>query len=140
MMGISVAAFAPCDVLEIFLRAEMKFVRLGKIRQRLGKTFRALFKIFLQLQPVLAQLLLEERMQHHRRRARVFHAFDVVNVLRQRRRRRHQRRTQFQTKIICGQVHDFSFPSFNQGCTFTVAGGLAAGIVISEFESRAARN
>jgi hypothetical protein len=37
-MGISTAALALGDVLEIFLRSDVKLRRLGEIGERLGKT------------------------------------------------------------------------------------------------------
>lgn len=94
------------DVFEIFLRAEVEGFRLREIGQRLGETFRALHHALVQFGPVLAQLLLEQRVKHHGGRAGVLHFFDVVNVLRERRRGGHQRRAEFQSEISGRQVHD----------------------------------
>jgi hypothetical protein len=91
---------------DFFAWAEMKGLRLRKIGERLGETFRALLHALVQLGPVLAQLLLEQRVKHHGGRAGVLHFFDVVNVLRERRRGGHQRRAQLQAEIGSGQVHD----------------------------------
>jgi len=44
-------------------------------------------------------------VENHCSRARVFHAFNVVEPFRQRRRRRNKRRPQFQSKISSGQFH-----------------------------------
>ena len=63
MIGMSHRRFRLRDVLEIFLRAELELVRLGKISQRLGEAFRALLQMMMQFQPVLAQLLLEQRIK-----------------------------------------------------------------------------
>src|SRR4030095_1846226 len=50
-------------------------------------------------------LLFEQRMKNHRCRARLFHRADVVDLLRKRRGRRHQRQTQRQAKIVRRQIH-----------------------------------
>jgi hypothetical protein len=91
--------FRLLDVFQIHLRPDVKLRRLGKIRQRLGKTLRTLGHALEDFAPFERKLFLEQRVHHHRRRARVFHAFDVIHVLRERlRRRRHERGTKFQPR------------------------------------------
>ena len=70
MIGNARRLFGLGDVLEIFLRAEVKFLRLGEISERFREAFGAVLQMVLQFGAVLAQLLLEQRVQHHRRGAR----------------------------------------------------------------------
>ena len=56
---------------------------LRKVGQRFGEALGACRQMMVQLVTVAHELLLEQGMKHYRRSARVFHAPDVVNVLRQ---------------------------------------------------------
>ena len=52
------------------------------------------------------KLFLKQRVENHCRRAGVLHPFNVVELFRQRRRRRNKRRPQFKSKISSGQFHE----------------------------------
>ena len=52
------------DVLEILLRAEAELLRLGEVGERFGEALGAVLQVMVQLGAVLAQLLLEERVEH----------------------------------------------------------------------------
>src|SRR5262249_7749173 len=69
------------EILEVSLRIDAKFRR---------SSFDLLFK---------------KRMKNDRCSARLFHRSDVVDLLRKRRGRRHQRRPQRQAKIVRRQIH-----------------------------------
>ncbi len=106
MTGMRTACLACGDVLEILLRPEVKLLRLGEVGERLGEAFRAVLHVVVQFGAVLAQLLLEQRIEHDGRRAGVFHLFDAVNFLRERRGRGNQRRAKFQSEIGSLEIHN----------------------------------
>ena len=102
MMGILTAAFACAMCSRYASGPTLNSGRLGKIAQRFRVTFRPLLEIKLQVVVIAPNLLLEERMEHDRRRAGVFHSFDVVDLFRKRRSRWHERRAQFKAEV-CGR-------------------------------------
>ena len=67
---------------EILLGAEAEILRLGKIGQRLGKTFGPLLEVVNEFGAVLDELLFEERVQNDGGGAGVFHRFDGVDFFR----------------------------------------------------------
>ena len=82
---------------------------MRKKRERLSKTLGRRRQVMIQLKHLLQQLLLEQRVQDHGRRARIFQPANAANLLRQRRGRRDQRSPQFHSQVIGRQInHRFS--------------------------------
>ena len=86
-------------------RAGLLLGDVGEVGQRLGEALGAGVGEARVLRRLAAQLLLEQRVEHHRADAGVGEPPDAVDGLRQRRRRRDQRVAQLEAHVGRRQVH-----------------------------------
>ena len=93
MMGMSTASLA-LRMCSRYPSGPRRNSPAGEIGQRLGKALGARGKMIFELQVLLPQLFLEQRIEHDGGGACVFQAANAVNFLGERGRRSHQRRAQ----------------------------------------------
>jgi hypothetical protein len=99
-MGIFDRLLGAPQVLEIDLLRHAVVVQIGQVAERLGKGLGAPREVLVQRLRLKRQLLLEERGEHDRRGAGILHAANIVDRLRERRGRDHDRAAQLQAKIL----------------------------------------
>src|SRR5271165_6624464 len=74
--------FRFADVIEISLRAGVKFAGLREVSDGLGETLGAGFEVELEIRSLLAELLFEERVEDDSGCACIFEAADAVQITR----------------------------------------------------------
>jgi hypothetical protein len=100
----------PPDVLEIRVRTDLVALHVRQVGHCLRVALRAVREIPVELRALHRDLLLEERVQHYRRRPRVLHAADVVQDLAQRPRRAHERIRERQPEILRREIDHHAPP------------------------------
>ena len=99
--------FALGDVHQVGLRPHHPVEQVGKMAGGLGGSVVAFGDEAIEFVAVDIDLLLEERMQDHGRRARVFKPTDVAHFVAHGRGRCHQRVFEFQPEVRRGKVDGF---------------------------------
>jgi hypothetical protein len=95
----------PPDQIEVLRRADMKLIQIGKIVRRLGEDVAGSGNRFFVLLVFPLNLLFEQRKQYHGPCAGVFHAQNIIDILRQRAGRNDDRGVEGNTHVGGAEIH-----------------------------------
>ena len=109
--GDAHGGLGPPHVVQVALGRQDVVRRLGEVGQGLGVALRPRDQDVVQLAALVVDLLLEQRVQHHRPGPGVLHPAQVVQAARERRGRGHQGVGQRQAQVGRGQVGHRGAPS-----------------------------
>ena len=97
------------QLIQVLVRPQRKFVRPGKVGERLGRGFRVRLAGADVSGHLAGDLLLEERAHDDGGGASVLELPDLVEAVGERRGARHQRRIELESQVRSGQVHVVSY-------------------------------